>query len=274
MKIKSFYLIVLVSIFAVLSLNSCSKKLQEVTVKPVSTNIKGEIGKYLQIVDNTYKISKSSGKTMGGGYNYSITVNIKNVSVTKSDFDNVDKITLTVLDSQGLPLTGIREFELDYSSNGKVEQLLKTEGASDFLTFKGYADKGQAIQKKGLPKPDQIGGFVITSYAEVSVVSESSGNSTTSGVSETVSASEQSTGGNENWNSILDSYEKYINQYISLLKKANAGDVSAMSEYASMMEKATDFADKLENASDDLSTAQMERFTKLQLKLANAAAGL
>ena len=59
-----------------------------------------------------------------------------------------------------------------------------------------------------------------------------------------------------------------------MLKKANAGDVSAMSEYASMMEKATDFADKLENASDDLSTAQMERFTKLQLKLANAAAGL
>ena len=62
MKIKSFYLIVLVSIFAVLSLNSCSKKLQEVTVKPVSTNIKGEIGKYLQIVDNTYKISKSSAR--------------------------------------------------------------------------------------------------------------------------------------------------------------------------------------------------------------------
>ena len=89
------------------------------------------------------------------------------------------------------------------------------------------------------PKKDYLsltnGGFV-TSYAEVSVVSESSGNSTTSGVSETVSASEQSTGATK-IGIVFDSYEKY-NQYISLLK-ANAGDVSAMSEYASMMEKAT-----------------------------------
>ena len=44
-----------------------------------------------------------------------------------------------------------------------------------------------------------------------------------------------------------------------------------MTEYASMMEKATDFEDKLENASDDLSSAQAARFLKLQTKLTNAA---
>jgi hypothetical protein len=38
-----------------------------------------------------------------------------------------------------------------------------------------------------------------------------------------------------------------------------------------MMEKATDLAEKMENAGDELSTTQMAKFVKLQTKLANAA---
>ena len=47
-----------------------------------------------------------------------------------------------------------------------------------------------------------------------------------------------------------------------------------MTEYAKMMEKATDLAEKMENSDDDLSASQMTRFVKLQTKLANAAANL
>ena len=71
----------------------------------------------------------------------------------------------------------------------------------------------------------------------------------------------------ENWDAVLDSYESYIDQYIALYKKAQAGDMSAMSEYATFMEKAAELSEKLSNAKSDMSSAQMSRFVKLQAKL-------
>jgi uncharacterized membrane protein (DUF106 family) len=59
-----------------------------------------------------------------------------------------------------------------------------------------------------------------------------------------------------------------------LLKKANAGDMSAMTEYVEMLEKAQEFQESLENADDDLTPAQLQKFNKIQMKLVNAASGL
>ena len=39
------------------------------------------------------------------------------------------------------------------------------------------------------------------------------------------------------WDSILDSYEKYVNEYIAVYKKVQSGDMSAYSKMASLMEK-------------------------------------
>jgi hypothetical protein len=78
----------------------------------------------------------------------------------------------------------------------------------------------------------------------------------------------------EDWDAILVAYEQFIDKYIASLKKVKAGDMSAMSEYADYMEKATDLAEKMEGASDELTTAQAAKFAKLQIKLANAAAEL
>lgn len=72
------------------------------------------------------------------------------------------------------------------------------------------------------------------------------------------------------WDNVLDSYEKYIDQYAKLYKKAQAGDMSAMTEYASMLEKANDLSSKLNGAKSDMSAAQIARFTKLQSKLISA----
>lgn len=79
------------------------------------------------------------------------------------------------------------------------------------------------------------------------------------------------TASSENWDDVLNSYEEYIDQYIKLMKKANAGDMSAVSEYPAMMDKANELGEKLQNASTTLTTEQMSRFTKLQAKLTNAA---
>ena len=74
-----------------------------------------------------------------------------------------------------------------------------------------------------------------------------------------------------NWDKVLDEYESYVNQYIVLMKKAQNGDMSAMNEYAKMLEKAQSFADKLENADDAMTPAQMARYTKITAKMTQAA---
>lgn len=74
-----------------------------------------------------------------------------------------------------------------------------------------------------------------------------------------------------NWDKVLDEYESYVNQYIVLMKKAQNGDMSAINEYAEMLEKAESFADKLENADDAMTPAQMARYTKITAKMTQAA---
>ncbi len=71
----------------------------------------------------------------------------------------------------------------------------------------------------------------------------------------------------ENWDAVLDSYEKYVNNYLRLMKKAKAGDASALSEYASMLQEAQEFGEKLSNAQGELTPAQQARYLKITKKM-------
>lgn len=71
-----------------------------------------------------------------------------------------------------------------------------------------------------------------------------------------------------NWDSVLDEYEKYCTKVISLSKKAMGGDMSVMTEYSSTLEQAQRLADKLENAEGDMTPAQVARLNKIASKMA------
>ena len=73
------------------------------------------------------------------------------------------------------------------------------------------------------------------------------------------------------WNDVLDEYEEFVDSYIKLLKKSQSGDMNALNEYASYMEKATSLSEKLEAADDDLTPAQLARYQKITMKMAQAA---
>ena len=75
-----------------------------------------------------------------------------------------------------------------------------------------------------------------------------------------------------NWDKVLDSYEAYVNKYVACMKKLAAGDVSVMSEYANLLEKAEELGEQLENASSSMTTKQMQRYTKINAKMLEAAA--
>lgn len=78
--------------------------------------------------------------------------------------------------------------------------------------------------------------------------------------------------GNNDIDAYLKSYEEYVDQYIKLMKKSKNGDMSAMTEYAEYMEKATALSEKMENAESEMSSAQMAQFLKIQAKLTQATA--
>lgn len=79
--------------------------------------------------------------------------------------------------------------------------------------------------------------------------------------------------GSENWDKLLDSYERYVDEYIAMAKKAKNGDPSALEEYTSLMKEAQEYADRLERARRDnnISNAQLARLQRINQKFQKAA---
>ena len=89
--------------------------------------------------------------------------------------------------------------------------------------------------------------------------------------SEEVEERPKKKGKSEDWDAVLTSYEEYVDKYISFAKKAAQGDMRALAKYPSLMQKAEDLSEKLEDAEDDMSAAQLARYTKISMKLMKAA---
>ena len=62
-------------------------------------------------------------------------------------------------------------------------------------------------------------------------------------------------GGSEDWDALLAAYEQYVDKYISYVKKAAKGDITALTEYPSLMKKAQQLSDKIQKAQGELSSA-------------------
>ncbi len=78
--------------------------------------------------------------------------------------------------------------------------------------------------------------------------------------------------GSSDYDELLDSYESYIESYISLMKKASSknGDISDMEEYLAFMKKAQDLSSELDKNQDDMTSEQKKRFNDLQDKFAKS----
>ena len=70
-------------------------------------------------------------------------------------------------------------------------------------------------------------------------------------------------GNSEDWDALLDSYEEYVDSYISLLEKASDGDMSALSEYPRYLSEAQDMGEKLEKVTSELTPSQLSRFNRI-----------
>ncbi len=120
------------------------------------------------------------------------------------------------------------------------------------------------------PSGEHNGG---SDYSSDESYSTSSGTySSEESYSEVISDRDQD--GSTNWDEFLKSYDEFADKYIAFLKKVQKGDVSAISEYAEYMEKAQNFASKIDTASGDLTASQIAKFNRIQQKILKAASSV
>lgn len=98
---------------------------------------------------------------------------------------------------------------------------------------------------------------------------------------EAVSSSDESTSAStssssNDWDSFLDSYERYATKYIAFCKKVGSGEISVTDpEYQEMMQEAANFAKQTGDASPSTMTAsQWARYNKINAKITAAASDL
>lgn len=105
-----------------------------------------------------------------------------------------------------------------------------------------------------------------SSYSDES--SESDDSSSDSG------SASASSSASEEMDALIDSYDEYVDSYIKLMKKAQAGDMTAMTEYPALLENAQDLQNKLNKSQGDMSAAQAARFSRIITKMASAASAM
>ncbi|MGH1519394.1 hypothetical protein [Chryseobacterium sp. JK1] len=77
---------------------------------------------------------------------------------------------------------------------------------------------------------------------------------------------------NNNYDKMLDDYEKYVDQYLVVYKKAMNGDQSAMIEYPALLSKAQELEKSMQSADrgGDLSVQQLKRMNDINFKMLGA----
>jgi hypothetical protein len=261
----------MIAIIAII-LTSCGGGVKEFNIKNNSTNITGDLEEYLEVVDGSYTVASVGG----------LKLNIKLKAIKKlEDGKKFSELRAELLDEAGMPLTGVGAFQLKYGIWAHANQIEKItnalkKGEGEIAVQLEYDSWGACGSEEAL----KIGSKKAKSFSMSSKLEEATENTSVSSSSSTTSDEDVNeevvtkNSGNTNWDKILADYESYTDKYIKLLKKAKAGDASAMSEYMEMLEKAQQFQESLSDANDDLTPAQLQKFTKIQMKLANAASGL
>ena len=264
MKVLKYFLMVVLTV----CITSCgsknssdSKESFDVTVD--NTTIGGKLSQYFSLEDKTYKYQKVEE---GPWEHDNVTVELKCIQPLPENLKAY--IGVEVLDENG---TVISAGKADYDSFNDYEVLRQ-------------ATPGQVVTVKiinceslGENTPAKIRlSSIVEEEEEPSGSSSSSESSDDSSVSSDDSSDEEksissSSTVSADWDSMLDSYEQYVNKYIALLKKASNGDMTAMAEYAGLMQNAQELSDKMNGAQGDMSASQWARYLKITTKMTTAA---
>lgn len=253
---KKRQIIIAAIVLAGISLISCEGK-KQLSMSPQTTELSGDLKGYFEVVDKEIAAGEDSWslwnielKRTDKPFPWDNGITLANFNDSYSDGRAYCKVGfgLETFDEKG-NLVGKRAATAcglmgPYSSQDVIDLMKLQLGETGFIRWDGLKEK----EAKGKLT------FRITSAYELV---EGKGQNNVSATND--------------WDKLLDAYEDYVDKYIACLKKATSGDMNAVTQYLSLMEKAEELGEKLENASSSMTAKQINRFTKINNKMARAA---
>ena len=268
-----------------LALASCGKESKDsndsnenvnVTLTPASTTIKGNLKEYFTVVDKSYTAKFEEN---GDFSRYIISIELERTDVPfKFDTEGVDPVGTVDEDVNGNFGIGIDIIDADgniaISRSPKADGFYGVYDSDDlrdlFLLDSGETGRVRWIIREFTDYENKKFTFKVSSYLHMEKHSSGSSSSVNSDEDETSDKMSEDTSSSSHWDSVLDAYEKYVNEYIAVYKKVQAGDTNAFTKLASLTEKYQELGEQLENAEDEMTVSQMARLQKISAKLANA----
>lgn len=231
---------------------SCSGIPKEKKVTVSNVGISGALKDFVKVIDGTYTFTNNGEEAF-------ITVQFELVNESKGKIlPNLDKtngsnIILQVLNEKGNYIElGVYGFSAD---EGELEKL------NDLISKGKAGDKKRISFTMSYFDENDNGKLIFKEAASFEIVDKAFSYNSVNDDSENITSE---TG--ENWDAMLNSYEKYVDQYIAYVRKVNNGDMSAMTEYTNFLERTTDLADKMEKAKGQLSSEQLKRYLNITNK--------
>ena len=233
---------------------------------PKTTKVKGDLSEYFEVVEKEYQLKDDT-------YSKMITITLmrkdKELPDIYKEFKPVGYFGAGVMGNYGF---GIKIFDENEDQVLSIRADVGGTGgvySSDDLKDLWDLEKGETgIVRWMTYDLDECTGkltFTITSYAQENEDADEDSNEDEEEEEENTSYSDNSSSSND-WDSILDDYEDIMKRYIKALKRAEEGDASAYTEMTKLLQDITEFATKLDGASD-MTTKQAQRYAEINLKL-------
>ena len=241
---------------------------KETVLVPKTTKVKGDLSEYFEVVEKEYQLKDDT-------YSKMITITLmrkdKELPDIYKEFKPVGYFGAGVMGNYGF---GIKIFDENEDQVLSIRADVGGTGgvySSDDLKDLWDLEKGETgIVRWMTYDLDECTGkltFTITSYAQENEDADEDSNEDDDEEEEeeNTSYSDNSSSSND-WDSILDDYEDIMKRYIKALKRAEEGDASAYTEMTKLLQDITEFATKLDGASD-MTTKQAQRYAEINLKL-------
>lgn len=276
---------IVMCLVSLLSFTSCNNaKDGKVELDVTNAEVEGDNNDIVSIEDGNYTLIGTVKGDMGQELYIQVKVRLKNP--VKKSAEEISFVTgnvnLEIIDENDMSM-----IKLPLKENEEFKKFITEGKEDDTKEFKfSYVmnDKDQYAQIMKEAKSVKIVDLSLYNYENTDMIADEGSasydedidnssdidNSDDNDETSDDDSSFDETSEDNNLDELLDKYEEYYDTYISLMKKAKNGDMSAVVEYGKYLKKSQELSKKIEQTKGDLTTSQLARFQKIQMKLMKA----
>ena len=276
---------IVMCLVSLLSFTSCNNaKDGKVKLDVTNAEVEGDNNDIVSIEDGNYTLVGTVKGDMGQELYIQVKVRLKNP--VKKSAEEISFVTgnvnLEIIDENDMSM-----IKLPLKENEEFKKFITEGKQDDTKEFKfSYVmnDKDQYAQIMKEAKSVKLVDLSLYNYENTDMIADEGSasydedidnssdidNSDDNDETSDDDSSFDETSEDNNLDELLDKYEEYYDTYISLMKKAKNGDMSAVVEYGKYLKKSQELSKKIEQAKGDLTTSQLARFQKIQMKLMKA----